>query len=207
MRAGISWSLFIDVKTKAQDGKGLCQGYPVNWWLWLNLSSGLLKPNPMLVWPHQSFKICGSQTTCIKIVGVLAKWSSPGAHPQTSASGNIAGIPIHKSARYLDEHVLTHGCHNDVFFTTPRDGLGSMQATHNPLPMDGSVFRQPESPVLNSRMFFCPPIVVIIMSMWRSQNCSTRKNIFVVILSLPIISLKKTVLPPDIQTGWFMQSG
>lgn len=53
----------------------------------------------------------------------------------------------------------------------------------------------------------CPPIVVIIMSMWRSQNCSIRKNIFEVFLSLPIKSLNKTDLSPDIQTGWFMQSG
>lgn len=112
MCAGISLFLFMDVKTKARNGKRLCQGHPVNWRLWLNLSSELLKPNLMLVQQHQSFKICSSQTTCIKIAGLLFKWTSPGSYPWAKASGNIACLPICKGARYLNEDMLTLGCYD-----------------------------------------------------------------------------------------------
>lgn len=193
------------MKNKGSECERLRQAYPVNWWLWLNLSSGLLKPNPILVQPHQSFKIYGSQTTCIKIAGLYFKWPS-----LTRRHRHLVTVPAYPYTRAQDTWMSIRW-HTDVtmvmaFFTTPGDGLGG-NASHLQSTPHGSVFIQPGSPVLSSRMFMCPPIVVSIVSMWRSQNCSMRKNIFVVILSLPIISLKKTFLSPDIQTGWFMQSG
>lgn len=123
---------------------------------------------------------------------------------------HLVTVPVYPYTRAQDTWMSIRW-HTDVtmvmaFFTTPGDGLGG-NASHPQSTPHGSVFIEPGSPVLSSRMFMCPPIVVSIVSMWRSQNCSMRKNIFVVILSLPIISLKKTFLSPDIQTGWFMQSG
>lgn len=152
------------MKNKGSECERLRQGYPVNWWLWLNLSSGLLKPNPILVQPHQSFKIYGSQTTCIKIAGLHFKWPSPGSYPQAQASGNSACKPIHQGARYLDEHVLTHRCHDGdgIFHHSGRWPGGN--ACHPQSTPHGSVFIQPGSPVLSRRMCMCPPIVVSIVS-------------------------------------------
>lgn len=110
--------------------------------------------------------------------------------------------PICKGARYFGEHVLTLRCHDgrDIFTTpTPRGGLGSMQASHGPLPMAVSSHNQ-------TAVFFIAECFVPTHSGHHRVNVKKpkllhEKNIFVVILSLPITSLNKTDLPPDIQTG------
>lgn len=131
------------MKNKGSECGRLCQGYPVNWWLWLNLSSGLLKPNPILVRPQQSFKVYGSQTTCIKIAGLHFKWLILGL---THRHWHLVTVPVYPYPRVQDPW-MSMCWHTDVTmvmtsFTTPGDGLGGMPAAYNPLPMKVSSYNQ-----------------------------------------------------------------
>lgn len=55
------------------------------------------------------------------------------------------------------EHMLTFGCHyGQDSLTTPRDGLGSMRATHTPLPILRQCLHIARRPCFSQQSIFMP---------------------------------------------------
>lgn len=184
--------------------KRLCQGYPVNWWPWLNLSSGLLKSYACST--TSGFKYVVQRQPASKL---LAHFLNGQVFGRRSGDSYLIQLPGYPYAKVQD--LLLSTCVDpwmscwSWYSHHPRGGLGSTRATHEPLSRLRECLLTARQPCLSQQNVSVPThsghhrVDVKKPELLQEQ--------FVVILSLPIIFLNKTDLPSDIQTGWFMQSG